>query len=462
MRVPPAVVLYVMLVGAGCSSVGSVTSVPPGTFPPESPATSSAPTAATALASPTLTARPSPIDDDFSRLIARVAGTPSAPGGELDEMWRAILAENHVTGGLPYAPPAKLVPYYSGEIPSTACAADLPATFWDRNAFYCPADAAILYDETWLRDFAMQTGAYAPAAIVAHEWGHHIQSLLGISGYSIQNELQADCMAGLFLANTENVLPNVPPSDDALTAALTAFFAIGNRHYSSTHWFGDREHGSSQQRIRAFGTGYLASFLTAGYAPPIGRGFAPCYGYQDFKVADLAEIGGYRLINLPGRAERTVNAAYLVDAERRLGYSTSAVILDWLPGATMSDVAVLRDERYPGLAAGGKDLPQIDLGGNVAPGSGTATYAQQRSERIPGGVRSGMLAFIEPSTGGGALLIFVYRPEPPLVEPVDEIEQRVLAEEISTLYEVVGRLCTPDDSGDVSDPNFKPVCLDDQ
>jgi hypothetical protein len=285
---------------------------------------------------------------------------------------------------------------------------------------------------------------------------------LSISGYSIQTELQADCMSGMFLANTENVLPDVPPDDDALAAALTTFFGIGNKKYSATHWFGDREHGSSQQRIRAYGTGYAASFLTPGLPPPVGYGLAACYGYRDFAVSDFASVGGYRLINLPGRTKQQVDGALVIEPEAGLGFETSGVLLDWLPGATTDDIIALRDTRYPGLRQALPDLKPIDLAGNVKPGSGSATYAEQRAPGIAGGVRSGMISFVEPQAGGGALLVFVYRQAPALSDDAGNDGLRVLAEQVSVTYEVLARLCGPDDSAVVGATNFKPVCTDDQ
>jgi hypothetical protein len=359
----------------------------------------------------------------------------------------------------PYVTPAALVSYDTGQVPTSACAAGLPAGFWDRNAYYCPQDRTILYDVSWLREFAGQTGPYAAAAIIAHEWGHHIQSLLGVTGYSIQTELQADCMAGLFLANTENILPEVPPDDDALAAALKAFFDLGNSKYKASKWFQDREHGSSQQRIRAFASGAAASFLTPGYLPPIGRGVAMCYGYRDFQVEDFSVIGQYRLINLPGRVESLVDGAYAIAPELRLGFDTSAIVLDWLGASTPDEISQKYKSRFPGVTAIERGP---DLSKNVKPGVGSASYVEQASPGIAGGVRSGMLAFVVPATGTGALIVFVYREQAALTDPLDDSESKVLAEEIATLYEVLARLCSPDDSKLTTEPNFKPVCLDDQ
>lgn len=460
MRRLASFVLTLTTMMSGCG-VAQPTATPTATLtalPTDAP--TAAPTA-TPTAPPTGTpsARPSPVDDEFNRLVARVAGGPDPAGSELDTLWRSVLAETDAAGQSDYVPPSRLVPYQAGEVPTSSCAAAEPLRFWINNARYCDAEKSILYDESWLREFSSRTGAYAPAAILAHEWGHHAQRLLGVTGYSIQNELQADCMAGLFLANTERVLPDVPPDDDPLAAALKAFFDIGNSEYKASKWFQDGEHGSSQQRIRAFATGAAASFLTPGYAPPIGRGVAMCYGYRDFKVEDFALIGDYRLINLPGRVESLADGAYVIAPELRLGFDTSAIVLDWLGASTPSEVSQKYKSRFPGVTA---IEPGPDLSKNVKPGVGSASYVEQASPGLAGGVRSGMLAFVVPATGTGALIVFVYREQSALTDPLDESESKVLAEQIATLYEVLARLCSPDDSKLTTEPNFKPVCLDDQ
>jgi predicted metalloprotease len=69
------------------------------------------------------------------------------------------------------------------------------------NAFYCPGDRTIYLVPQFLLDEQNQFGDYAPVAILAHEWGHHVQVLAGVSGQPGKaHELQADCLMGAFTA----------------------------------------------------------------------------------------------------------------------------------------------------------------------------------------------------------------------------------------------------------------------
>src|SRR4051794_21892565 len=75
-------------------------------------------------------------------------------------------------------------PYDSPEIvnvieeTSTGCGVITP----EPNAFYCPPDRTIYLVPQFLHDQELQFGDYAPIAVLSHEWGHHIQNLLGIKG----------------------------------------------------------------------------------------------------------------------------------------------------------------------------------------------------------------------------------------------------------------------------------------
>lgn len=78
---------------------------------------------------------------------------------------------------------------------STGCGIIAP----EPNAFYCPPDRTIYLVPQFLQDQERQFGDYAPIAVLSHEWGHHIQNLLGIKGPTSKAfELQADCLMGAF------------------------------------------------------------------------------------------------------------------------------------------------------------------------------------------------------------------------------------------------------------------------
>ncbi|HUG47830.1 MAG TPA: neutral zinc metallopeptidase [Candidatus Limnocylindria bacterium] len=412
----------------------------------------------TPAATPGLTATPSytpfPTDDDFARLLREAVGQREEPGGQIDEHWRQVLGEASAVGQPPYEPPAAVVGYRSGELPPTRCAAGTPASFWRENAFYCRAERSILFDESWLRDFQGRHGSFAPVAILAHEWGHHVAELLGVSGFSIQTELQADCLAGLFLANTGPAVPQLEAgSGDELEASLNAFFDVGNADYDSSAWFQAAEHGSREQRMLAFGTGYISSATLEDGTTPLGRGLSWCYGYADFEPADFTEIGPYRLLNLPGRTEEWHDDVYRIAPEERLGYDTSAIDLFWLPAATGADLL----GRLPGLTVLGEE---ISLNENVHDATGAAYFFEQvleESEESP--LRSGIVAVVEPNSVDGALVLVAYRnAAAPTDDTLDGL--RIVAESAIAVYQVLNRLCAPGNSGVPNEPGFSTVCMD--
>lgn len=143
--------------------------------------------------------------------------------------------------------------------------------------FYCPGDQQVyidlgFYDQ--LRNRFKAPGDFAQAYVIAHEVGHHIQTLLGISGQvhaarrklskvegnklSVLQELQADCLAGVW-ANHANKTRQLLEMGD-LEEGLAAASAIGDdtlqkqsQGYVSPDSF---THGSSQQRVKWFKIGF--------------------------------------------------------------------------------------------------------------------------------------------------------------------------------------------------------------
>jgi predicted metalloprotease len=158
--------------------------------------------------------------------------------------------------------------------------------------FYCPPDERIFIDMSFFNDMATQLkagGDFAYAYVVAHEVGHHVQNLLGISGrvqemrqrvgaaegnqLSVRVELQADCFAGLW-GNHADKAGILEPGD--IDEALGAAAAIGDdRLQRNAGRAVDQDsftHGTSAQRNR-----WLRRGLDAG-------SFEAC---DTFKAADL-------------------------------------------------------------------------------------------------------------------------------------------------------------------------------
>lgn len=172
--------------------------------------------------------------------------------------------------------PAKTV-LYSGST-QTACGTGSSAM----GPFYCPLDQKVYIDVSFFQELSSKYGAdggnLAQMYVVAHEYGHHIQDLLGALGRaqqdpkgpesgSVRLELQADCYAGVWAnhaatsqdQNGQTFLQ--PLTDQDIESALSAASAVGDDHIQRDVSGGQVNpeswtHGSSEQRRQWFTTGY--------------------------------------------------------------------------------------------------------------------------------------------------------------------------------------------------------------
>ncbi|MGB2693170.1 MAG: neutral zinc metallopeptidase [Thermodesulfobacteriota bacterium] len=142
--------------------------------------------------------------------------------------------------------------------------------------FYCPRDQKVYIDLSFYRDLQYKLGApgdFAQAYVVAHEVGHHVQNLFGISEQvfdarkrlsqaegnrlSVMQELQADCFAGVWAHNADKARDILEEGD--IEEGLNAASSIGDdrlQKQSQGHITPDSfTHGSSEQRVRWFKTG---------------------------------------------------------------------------------------------------------------------------------------------------------------------------------------------------------------
>lgn len=180
--------------------------------------------------------------------------------GSTSDVWRNIFSQS----GRTYAEP-RLVLF------RTATTSGCGVATSDVGPHYCPADQTIYIDETFFAElqqrFKAKGGDVAEAYVIAHEVGHHVQNELGIMSQlqdqgnsnedSIKLELQADCFAGIW-ANSLKDAGVFEPGE--ISEAIDAASAVGDdRIQQSVQGRINPEtwtHGSSQQRVQWFTTGF--------------------------------------------------------------------------------------------------------------------------------------------------------------------------------------------------------------
>jgi predicted metalloprotease len=215
----------------------------------------------------------SPVSQQFSAREQELADFVSVVLADTEDSWRTIFAQQ---GGT-YREPTLVL--FSNRVDS-ACGMATAAV----GPFYCPGDQQVYIDLSFFNDLDARHGApgdFAQAYVIAHEVGHHVQTLLGISqkvhaagrgkseaqvnALSVRQELQADCFAGLWghAANTERNLLEAGDIEEALRAAT----AIGDdrlQRDAGRQVVPDSfTHGSSEQRVKWFKVGFESGSLAA-------------------------------------------------------------------------------------------------------------------------------------------------------------------------------------------------------
>ncbi len=203
---------------------------------------------------------PSAAEDSLARFTSVVLA-------DTEEVWEQIFRQELGQG---YREPRLVL--FSGAVES-ACGFAQAAV----GPFYCPLDESVYIDLRFYEDLRRRLGApgdFAQAYVIAHEVGHHVQTLLGISeevhtrrqylsqqeanALSVRQELQADCFAGVWAHRAEAMLQILEPGD--VQEALGAASAVGDdrlqqagRGYVVPESF---THGTSEQRMRWFQRGF--------------------------------------------------------------------------------------------------------------------------------------------------------------------------------------------------------------
>lgn len=247
--------------GAGIG-IGTIVIVVIGYFMGVSPSTllsllnGGDPQAVTAPAAPDSSPAAADPQVDFVRAIL----------GETEDVWGAYFRGL----GKTYVRP-KLV-LFSGQVQSACGFASAAA-----GPFYCPGDQKVYIDLSFYRQLATEFGApgdFARAYVIAHEVGHHVQNLLGITGkadqaeqsagraganhVSVLVELQADCFAGVWAAQANDARKILEPGD--LERGLQAASSVGDdtlqKREQGTVVPDSFTHGTSAQRVGWFRRGY--------------------------------------------------------------------------------------------------------------------------------------------------------------------------------------------------------------
>lgn len=160
-----------------------------------------------------------------------------------------------------YAAPLRFVVGLS-PVPGADCLHNTPNAALN----YCGDPAHYAYsgknNEVYLAESAMlqyhKEGDFAASIVVAHEWGHHIQDLLGPlqqqgpNSYTIHFELQADCYAGAWANYEDKKLAELEKGD--VDEASNILYSAGDSRQGS--WNDENAHGFSEQRVLSFRTGY--------------------------------------------------------------------------------------------------------------------------------------------------------------------------------------------------------------
>jgi len=201
-----------------------------------------------------------PADDSQANMVSVVLA-------DTEDVWSGVFAD----AGLRYQPPRLVL--FSDQVQS-ACGFQSAAV----GPFYCPGDQRVYIDLTFYRELDQRFGApgdFAQAYVIAHEVGHHVQNLLGVSArvdelrrgasetqanaLSVRLELQADCFAGIWAYHSQEQATNIQLERGDIEEGLNAAAAIGDdriQRQTRGHVVPESfTHGSSAERVQWFRTG---------------------------------------------------------------------------------------------------------------------------------------------------------------------------------------------------------------
>ncbi|WP_310497592.1 neutral zinc metallopeptidase [Sandarakinorhabdus sp.] len=198
------------------------------------------------------------------KFVAQVLGTT-------ERTWGRLFPEQV---GQPYEPPRLVL--FSGTVRSGCGAAESAM-----GPFYCPADKRVYLDQSFFDELSRRFGApgdFAAAYVIAHEVGHHIQTVLGISdqvrkaqasasktqgnALQVRMELQADCLAGVWGHDNKTLL-EAGDVEEAMRAAQAIGDDTLQKAAQGVVVPESFTHGSSAQRMRWFRRGFDTGQISA-------------------------------------------------------------------------------------------------------------------------------------------------------------------------------------------------------
>ena len=211
-------------------------------------------------------AKAPPADDQMARFVSTVLA-------DTEDVWKQLFTQ----GGATYKEPRLVL--FRGAI-GTACGTGQSAM----GPFYCPADHKVYIDLNFYETLKTRLGApgdFAQAYVIAHEVGHHVQNLLGITGQmerlrgrssqaqfnamSVKLELQADCFAGVWAHHAQNARQILEQGD--VEEAMNAAAKIGDDALQGSRGGvvvpESFTHGTSAQRQKWFSTGLKTGSVKA-------------------------------------------------------------------------------------------------------------------------------------------------------------------------------------------------------
>ncbi|MGH9212910.1 MAG: neutral zinc metallopeptidase [Acidimicrobiales bacterium] len=258
---------------------------------------------------------------------------PSVYGGEYEEL----------AGGIhPYGPNTETPP----------CGPD-PITYEEiaNNAFYCPLDDLIAYDEaTLIPDLAAEFGAFTVGIVFAHEWGHAIQFRAGQdTGPTLIMEMQADCFAGAWTRwIADGNSDDFAVTEEELNNSVAGMTEI--RDIPGTGADDPLAHGLAFDRVGSFQDGFELGAARCAEYPSI-QDELPIVEIPFTSEEEAATGGNLALDDLLPLTEQNLNAFYRVLFEEELN-------AEWQP---VDDLVIL-DRSGEDQSCDGQDLSSGDFG----------------------------------------------------------------------------------------------------